>query len=66
MQKHTVEPRDHQYNPKYLNPKRWGILNVFGVYDYNNNKVWTHGYKKKTGKQFLDFIDGQTKNMIPV
>jgi transposase len=33
-----------------------GILNVFGVYDYTNNQIWTHSYKKKTGKQFLDFI----------
>jgi transposase len=32
-------------------------LNVFGVYDYTNNQMWTHGYRKKTGKQFLDFID---------
>jgi hypothetical protein len=29
---------------------------VFGVYDHTNNQIWTHGYKKKTGKQFLDFI----------
>lgn len=33
-----------------------GILNVFGVYDYTNDQMWTHGYKQKTGKQFLDFI----------
>jgi transposase len=33
-----------------------GILNVFGVYDHTNNNLWTHGYKQKTGKQFLDFI----------
>ena len=33
-----------------------GILNVFGVYDFTNNQIWTHGYKQKTGKQFLDFI----------
>jgi len=25
-------------------------------YDHTNNQMWTHGYKKKTGKQFLDFI----------
>ena len=36
--------------------KTRGILNVFGVYDYTNNQIWTHSYKKKTGKQFLDFI----------
>jgi transposase len=29
---------------------------VFGVYDHTNNQMWTHGYKAKTGKQFLDFI----------
>ena len=29
---------------------------MFGVYDYTNNQMWTHGYRKKTGKQFLDFI----------
>lgn len=32
------------------------MLNVFGVYDYTNNQMWTHSYKQKTGKQFLDFI----------
>jgi DDE superfamily endonuclease len=36
--------------------KTKGILNVFGVYDHTNNPMWTHGYKQKTGKQFLDFI----------
>lgn len=35
-----------------------GLLNVFGVYDHtNNHQMLTHGYKRKTGKQFLDFID---------
>ncbi|MER5176437.1 MAG: transposase [Candidatus Nitrosocosmicus sp.] len=34
-----------------------GLLNVFGVYDYTNNQMWTHGYQRKTGKQFLDFIN---------
>jgi transposase len=29
---------------------------VFGVYDYTNNQMWTHGYQRKTGKQFLDFV----------
>ncbi len=33
------------------------MLNVFGVYDYTNNQMWTHGYQRKTGKQFLDFIN---------
>ena len=34
-----------------------GILNVFGVYDHTNNQMWTHSYKQKTGKQFLDFVN---------
>ncbi len=33
-----------------------GILNVCGVYDHTNNQMWTHGYKRKIGKQFLNFI----------
>ncbi len=32
------------------------LLNVFGIYDHTNNQMWTHSYKQKTGKQFLDFI----------
>jgi transposase len=34
-----------------------GILNVFGAYDHTNNQMWTHSYKQKTGKQFLDFVN---------
>jgi transposase len=34
-----------------------GLLNVFGIYDHTNNQMWTHGYQRKTGKQFLDFIN---------
>jgi len=30
---------------------------VLGVYDYTNNHIWTHGYKQKTRKQFLDFVN---------
>ena len=33
-----------------------GILNVFGVYDHTNDQMYTHSYRNKTGKQFLDFI----------
>ena len=33
-----------------------GILNVFGVYDHTNDKMYTHCYRNKTGKQFIDFI----------
>jgi transposase len=29
---------------------------VFGVYDHKNNQMFTHSYKRKTGKQFLDFL----------
>ena len=29
---------------------------MFGVYDHTNNKMWTHGYKQNTRKQFPDFI----------
>jgi DDE superfamily endonuclease len=50
-----------------------GILNVFGVYDYTNNQMWTHPCKKKTGKQFLDFTkrvdqkhDGSIKQVFLV
>lgn len=48
------------HNPRYPTKaqKIKGILNVFGIYDHTNNKMWTHGYKQKTkGKQFLDFIN---------
>ena len=46
------------HNPRYPIQKIKGILNVFGAHDHtNNNQMWTHGYKNKTGgKQFLDFI----------
>ena len=30
---------------------------MFGVYDQTNNQMWTHGYRRKTAKQFLDFIN---------
>jgi len=33
-----------------------GIMNVFGVYDHTNDQIYTHSYRNKTGKQFLDFI----------
>ena len=29
---------------------------MFGVYDHTNNRMWTHSYRRKTGKQFLDFV----------
>lgn len=36
--------------------KTRGILNVFGVYDHTNDKMFIHCYKKRNGDQFLDFI----------
>ena len=30
--------------------------NVFGVYGYTNDQIYTHSYKNRTGDQFLDFI----------
>ncbi len=33
-----------------------GLLNVFGAYDHTNDKVHVHCYKRKTGKQFVDFL----------
>lgn len=33
-----------------------GILNVFGVYDYTNDRMFIHSYKKRNSHQFLDFI----------
>ena len=36
--------------------KTRGLLNVFGVYDHTNNRIFTHCYNQKNGKQLLDFI----------
>jgi DDE superfamily endonuclease len=33
-----------------------GLLNVFGAYDHTNDKMHVQCYKKKTGKQFIDFL----------
>jgi hypothetical protein len=33
-----------------------GLLNTFGAYDYTNDKMHIQYYKRKTGKQFVDFI----------
>jgi transposase len=33
-----------------------GLLNVFGAYDYTNDKIHVHCYRNKTGKQFIDFL----------
>lgn len=29
---------------------------MFGAYDHTNDKMYVHCYKKKTGKQFVDFL----------
>jgi hypothetical protein len=29
---------------------------VFGAYDHTNDKMHVHCYKRKTGKQFVDFL----------
>jgi len=34
-----------------------GLLNVFGVYDYTNDRMYTHCYKQKKSSQFIDFIN---------
>jgi hypothetical protein len=38
--------------------KTRGLLNVFVVYDYTNNRMFTHTAisKRMNGKQLLDFI----------
>ena len=33
-----------------------GLLNVFGAFDYTNDKIHVQCYKRKTGKQFIDFL----------
>ena len=33
-----------------------GILNVFGAYDNTNDKMHVQCYRKKTSKQFIDFL----------
>ncbi|HXT84711.1 MAG TPA: transposase, partial [Verrucomicrobiae bacterium] len=33
-----------------------GLLNVFGAYDYTNDKMHVHCYRNKKGKQFVDFL----------
>ena len=33
-----------------------GLLNVFGAYDHTNDKMHVQCYKRKTGKQFVDFL----------
>ncbi len=33
-----------------------GLLNVFGAYDHTNDKMHVQCYRRKTGKQFIDFL----------
>ena len=32
------------------------LLNVFGAYDYTNDKMHVHCYKNNTAKQLVDFL----------
>ncbi|HEY6534423.1 MAG TPA: transposase [Candidatus Nitrosocosmicus sp.] len=57
LQKHMVVRPGLLYNPISKAQKKRGILNVFGAYDHINNQMWTHSYRKKIEKQFLDFIN---------
>lgn len=34
-----------------------GLLNVFGIYDYTSDRMFTHCYRHKTSDQFIDFIN---------
>ena len=60
------------HGPQYIKSrentkKTKGILNVLGVYDHTNDKMFIHCYKKRNGDQFLDFIRRvDRKNMIPL
>ena len=38
-----------------------GILNVFGAFDYTNDNMHVHCYKRKKRKQFVDFLKGVNK-----
>ena len=33
-----------------------GLLNVFGAYDHTNDKIHVQCYKRKTAKEFIDFL----------
>jgi transposase len=33
-----------------------GLLNVFGAYDHTTDRMYVQCYKKKTAKQFVDFL----------
>ena len=33
------------------------MLNVFGIYDYTNDRMLTHCYQQKKSNQFIDFIE---------
>jgi hypothetical protein len=34
-----------------------GLLNVFGIYDYTNDRMFTHCYKHKKSDRFIDLIN---------
>ncbi len=35
---------------------------MFGAYDHTNDKIHLHGYRNKTGKQFVDFLKRTEKS----
>jgi transposase len=39
------------------NQKVKGLLNVFGIYDHTNDRMFTHCYKHKKSDQFIDFMN---------
>ncbi len=44
-----------------------GLLNVFeGAYDHTNDKMHVHCYKKKTAKQFVDFLKRVDRRYIMI
>ncbi len=51
-----MEPHSCLPSLGYPRLKIKGLLNVFGVYGHTNNRMLTHSYKRKTDKQFMDFI----------
>ena len=68
QRKHMEEHPGRQVQSKIEKAQKIkGFLNVFGVYDHTNDQMYTHSYRKKTGKQFLDFIkQDRSENTIPL
>ena len=43
-----------------------GLLNVFGAYDHTNDRMHVQCYRNKTGKQFVDFLKREIKDMTRI